>query len=78
MKATTLFLITALALTACEGNSSSTADSTRASSDVVGFAGKSVRGPTAPPGMVGGVASQSSSGFSEARPMRRRAIHFRT
>jgi hypothetical protein len=69
MKATTLFLITALALTACEGNSSSTADSTRASSDVVGFAGKSVRGPTAPPGMVGGVASQGASGVSETREM---------
>jgi hypothetical protein len=69
MKATTLFLITALALTACEGNSSSTADSTRASSDLVGFAGKSVRGPTAARGMVGGVASQGAPGFSEAREM---------
>ena len=72
MKALTLFLITAVALTACDGGSPSSADSASVASDMVGAAGKAVRSPGAPPraGMIGGEAvSQRASGFSSAQEM---------
>jgi hypothetical protein len=72
MKATTLFLIAALALTACEGDSSSNADVTKGATDMARVTGRPVRSPAPPPqvGMVGGgAAAQSAAGFSEGREM---------
>jgi hypothetical protein len=71
MKATTLSLITALALTACGRDSSSTADGGAAGTEQVDFASK-IRGrPTGAPevGMAaGGVAAQSTADFSASAP----------
>lgn len=73
MKATTLFLIAALALSACGRDSSTTAEGRGAATD--GFnSEKSLSRPTAPPappaavGMIGGdAASQSSAEMSATR-----------
>jgi hypothetical protein len=72
MKATTLFLIAALALTACKGDSSSKSDGTTGAADMARATGMPSRSPAPPPqvGMVSGeAAAQSAAGFSTAREM---------
>ena len=73
MKALTLFLMTAVALAACDGGSSSKSDATTTTAtDMARVAGRPGRAPAAPPqaGVISGeAAAQGSAGFSAAREM---------
>jgi uncharacterized protein DUF4349 len=72
MKALTSLLIVAVALTACDGGSSSKSDGTTGAADMARATGMPSRSPAPPPqaGMVGGEAvAQGAAGFSTARDM---------